>query len=366
MFELTNEQRECFAISPVLEKWQKIRLKPSPYDTEETYAYIDGTKLLKLIKISDTSYCEYDMSEMLSEDGKYLLPKTAKGKPMLLSASMAIKRPAIGMAITFYNGYLNIYNSNTEQDYYRSSYAGDTLKNTEYLAKWVENWRLETTEKDLADIRAFAAEKKQHVKFKEGDFFRFKLNRRLYGYGRILLDFSRMRKEKEPFWDIFMGKPVCACVYHIATERDDVTTDELCGIKTLPSQMVMDNIFYYGECKIIGNKPIAPEEEDFPIHYGTSINAGERKLMYQCGRTFLSLDNTKPLYETNPFFGHFTFNNIGFNLYVRLPVLLKCIETNSNEPYWTQENLAVAVEHDLRNPKNKKQLEEIKKQFKIK
>ena len=32
MFELTNEQRKCFALVPVSNHWERIELKPSPYD----------------------------------------------------------------------------------------------------------------------------------------------------------------------------------------------------------------------------------------------------------------------------------------------------------------------------------------------
>ena len=44
MFELTNEQRKCFALPPVLEAWERIEVKKGPYDTCNTYAYIDGQR----------------------------------------------------------------------------------------------------------------------------------------------------------------------------------------------------------------------------------------------------------------------------------------------------------------------------------
>ena len=39
MFELTNEQRKCFALVSVNDGWERIKIKSSPYDTFETYAY---------------------------------------------------------------------------------------------------------------------------------------------------------------------------------------------------------------------------------------------------------------------------------------------------------------------------------------
>ena len=108
------------------------------------------------------------------------------------------------------------------------------------------NWCLNTGEKELKDINEFANRTKIHQKFKEGDFFRYRINRSLFGYGRILVDYAQMRKKGIPFWDIFMGKPLCVAVYHIATTDSNLKPEQLLGKKMLPSQMIMDNIFYDG------------------------------------------------------------------------------------------------------------------------
>jgi len=44
MFELTNEQRKCFALPPVLDAWKRIEVKAGPYDDYVTYAYVDGAE----------------------------------------------------------------------------------------------------------------------------------------------------------------------------------------------------------------------------------------------------------------------------------------------------------------------------------
>jgi hypothetical protein len=72
---------------------------------------------------------------------------------------------------------------------------------------WVDNWCLNTEEKELKDINEFAHRTKIHQKFKEGDFFRFRINRRLFGYGRILVDYAQMRKDGIQFWDVFTFQP---------------------------------------------------------------------------------------------------------------------------------------------------------------
>lgn len=358
MFELTNKQRECFAQPLVSDTWVKRELTPSRYHDFKTFAYVEGNRVRKMITVSDREYREFGKDEMLSDDGTMLLPKTAKGKPVPLTAATLMKRTTVGMALDYCKSYLCIFNADTECDYYYAAYDGITLRRLEDFIAFVDTWCRETTEADLRDIRHFAEAEKRHAKFLEGDFFRFRINRKLFGYGRILLDYSRWRREKRPFWDIFMGKPLCVGVYHIATERRDVSPDELAGLKMLPSQLLMDNIFYYGTCEIIGNRPLEEKDKDYPIQYGRDQNWRNRRVMYQCGETWLTLEGACDLFPGNRFY----YNGYGFNLNVRRPVLLECIEKDSNMPYWNQPNLITATD-ELRNPKNANELREVRRQF---
>lgn len=147
-------------------------------------------------------------------------------------------------------------------------------------------------------------------------------------------------------------------IYHIVTEHDDVKPMQLLRLPMLPSHMIMDNIFYYGECSIIGNLPITETEQDYPIHYGETIGVLEKGVRYQCGKTFIALDNEKAL--DNNFLNH----GIGWNLNVKLSILKKCIEANSNQPYWDMYYPGV-VDRDLRNPKFSEELKQIKLQIGI-
>ena len=73
MFELTNEQRKCFALPLVLDNWKKVEVKASPYDYYVTYAFLDGRKIVKVIQVSDTvgrdMFREFGVEQMLSDDG---------------------------------------------------------------------------------------------------------------------------------------------------------------------------------------------------------------------------------------------------------------------------------------------------------
>lgn len=365
MFELTNDQRRCFGLAKVEESWVRITAKPSPYHDHTTVAYLDGNTLRRFIRTGENIYTEYEICEQLSDDGRYLLPKTAKGKPVLFTAANLEKRSGIGMCVSFsrqsrgYNHligftYLDIYSHDSQKCYYANSYEYLYTSGIDWFADWVENWCGETTPEDLADIAAFAAEPRQHVKFREGDVFRFKINRRLWGYGRVLLDYAKMRKEKQPMWDVLMGKPTACSVYHIITKRKDLTIDELKSLKSLPSVHMMDNRLYYGDFEIIGNIPIG-EREDYPIMYGDSISAREKGLMLQCGKLYRKLESEKAFsYE-------FRNHIIGFDLRFKLPVLQQCIEEKSNAPFWAQHDHY--GHRDLRNPKFRAELDQAAAQF---
>lgn len=359
MFMLTNEQRECFGLVKIEDTWECLEVKASPYDNYKTYAFVDGTQLKKCIVVGEKEYWEYTYdNEFLSDDLKYILPKTQKGKPVLLSSSNLLKRTRNGMTLSYAGTYLALYNATSELDYYINSYDGFLPQNLEDFVKWVEKWCAETTPEDIEDIKKFASQPRKHIKYKEGDVFRYKINRRLYGYGRLILNYDLLRKNKIPFWDCLFGKPLLVSAYHIVTEDKNVSVEELAKLKSLPSGLMMDNSLYYGQFEIIGNIPVDPEKEDYNIRYGNSISRNEKAVMFQQGKTFMKIDNANAVH------GGFINNGIGFQmLTTKLPILLECIKEGSNKPYWDQNNHF--VQKDLRNPKFSNELKDVEKQLGI-
>ena len=341
MFELTNDQRRCFGLEEIPDSWIRRMLKPRPGDNYETWVYIDGTILRKCISSGEKTYTEYDYSEPLSGDLAFLLPKTSRGKPTPLSAVNLWKRPA-GMCLCYARGYVSLYHNGNQRNYYESLTENPAMPDLASFVRWVESWCAETTADDIADVKQFAAEPRKHIKFREGDVFRYRISRRLWGYGRVLLDYDRMRKKKEPFWDILMMKPVVCSAYHIATENPNVSVEALSKLPSLPSRIIADNHLYYGEYEIIGNIPIS-SEEDYPILYGSSISCGEDAVMFQRGRDYRVIPGGRQVIS-----GDYHNNSVGFSLNVRLPVLLECIRQGNNDPYWSQNTKSTLC--DLRNP----------------
>lgn len=358
MFELTNEQRRCFALPLVADTWTKLEVPAGKLDMYDTFAYLDGNVIKKVIQVFDEQpdhelYCEFSVEAELSDDHKQILPKTEKGKPKPFSAANLEKCKRIGMQLTYVRGTVSLSNPTSEVTYYHSAYEGQVIRSLSMLSDWVVRWCDETTEDDLKEIHAFALKGKSHHKYREGDFFRFRINRGLFGYGRILIDYERMRKRGEPFWNIFMGKPLCVAVYRVLTENPSMVPNELQNLKMLPSQMIMDNAFFYGEYEIIGHAELKPQEGNYTVHYGNTIDLHKSGLCYQSGRTYISLEDQKALYNG------FINNRIGWTLNINLPILQACIEQGSNDPYWESD----FGKGDLRNPAYRRQRIEICRQL---
>lgn len=353
MFSLTNEQRRCFALKPILNHWDRIEAKPSPHDDRRTFLYLDGDTIVKCITLDKNFYNEYELNEKVTPDRKYLLPRTSKGKPVPLTASNIQKRPSLGMTLVYSAGFIDLFNAKTDCAYFNNRYLNEQPDSINNFANWVEAWCRETTDADLKDLARFEKEERRHILFHEGDVFRFKISRREYGYGRVLLDYNKMRKNKEPFWDILMMKPVVCSVYHILTARADVSLEELKPLASLPSTIIADNALYYGEFEIIGNLPIT-NVEDYPVMYGKSRSALRRHtLCYQCGKDYRTLENEPELFSG-------FVPGVSFSLGFKADVLRRCIEEHSNAPYWADPNIGG---YDLRSPQNADKLQKIRAQF---
>lgn len=142
MFEFTNEQRKCFGLPPLADFWDRVTVKPSPYDDFSTIAYLDGNRVQRVLMIcehgSKIQYQEMQIDAVLSADRKMLLPKTGKGKPKLFSSSNLLKRGAVGMYFCYVNGYISIKNQTSAQTYYHSAYEDVNLKEFAAFEKWVQ------------------------------------------------------------------------------------------------------------------------------------------------------------------------------------------------------------------------------------
>lgn len=351
-FELTNEHRKYLGLELVEEQWEKKQL------SDECYIYFHGEIIRKIIILRKEYYYEGQLNEETIDHRTKLVPKTSRGKEKKLTAASIQTRSCYGNYFFYNEGRVTIANNTNQQTYYSSSMAGTNCEGIEKLGEWLDNWVTNSSEEYLVDINDFSKSKRKHYKFKEGDFFRFKIDRGLYGYGRIILNFHRLRIEKIHFWDILMGRPLLVKVYHIVSEKELIDLEELRQLPSTPSQFIMDNVFFYGEYEIIGNLPIHENELDFPIMYGQSISYTNRdKIMFQRGPVYKEISYSPKILIQ----GDFRFNSIGFSLDVNKEVLEACIKEKSNQPYWNHR--IYRNQGDLRNPENEKIKELVLRQF---
>lgn len=371
--ELTNKQRKYLGLELIEPDWERVEipsncLKPE-LSTGKNILFFDGDILRKVIWLDDKGRFREDCYYLKTQDNRTMIaPITAKGKPKRLNGINIQRCTPYGMYISFGGGYekrggLVLANYTTQKTYFSSAFAGLPGMNVDELQGFLDKWVVETVTEDLAEIQAFANAKRQHCKYSEGDFFRFKYDRRNYGYGRILLDVRKFIKNGGKFWDILMGKALCVSVYHIITDNPDIKITDLQLLDSCPSQYIMDNKFYYGEFEIIGNEPLPkePDNVDYPIMYGRSISALDRdKICYCRGREYREI----PLEGNELLPGDFKNNGIGFSLYTDKKLIEECIEEGSNEPYWEREKKQGCM-RDLRNPVYGNELEYVRKQMEV-
>ena len=355
LFELTNEQRKYLGLIPVEKHWELVKLN-------DMCLYFDGDTIRKKITVDNDNYFEQELCEQTAENRTILLPKTTKGKPKKLNFTATQSFSYFGVYFSFSERYICIANYTTQTTYFGESF--DNKKNIEDLKIWLEQWIADSTDKDLQEIEAFKTAKRQHCKFNEGDFFAFKVGRRQWGFGRILIDVTKLKKteefkqQKNYGLARLMCKPLIVKVYHKISDTLNIDFDELANCMALPSHAVMDNQFYYGENKIIGNKDLAMNEYDMLISYGGSGDYDNKNAVYlQYGLIYKETDISKfnkylqkenkqrfHSYEDNP------YSNIGIGFGLDDYKLKECIETQSNQPFW--ESGRSESENDLRNPKN--------------
>lgn len=251
--------------------------------------------------------------------------------------------------------YITIANYTTQKTFYFEDIKNDVT--APVLENWLKNWIEETAQDDLEDLERFKYEKRVHQKYKEGDIFTFKIGRRQYGFGKILIDVAKRRKTEEFKQNKnyglanLMGPALIVKVYHKISDNINADIDELERGLFLPPQSVMDNRIYYGEYKIIGNRKVTNRDlDDAPISTSKSINYQDRDIAYlQYGLIYRELSLFE--YETydDEDWCHKDYRNEGIGFSLDLDALQECINAHSNEPYYCSN-----ARRKLNHPANKR------------
>ena len=349
-FELTNEQRKYLGLIPVEEHWELVKFDNG------IYYYFEDDTIKKEIKVSKNYYHESELNEKTTENRTMILPKTKRGKIKKFNYTATESFSPFGTYFTFSADGVIIANYTSQRTYYSEIFSEKEKISLDDLKKWLDKWMKETTEEDLEEIEEFKNAKRKHCKFNEGDFFAFKISRREWCFGRILMDVSKLRKdenfEKNKNYGLahLMGKPLIIKVYHKISDNKNIDLKELSECLALPSQPIMDNIFYYGEAVILGNLPLKPEENDMFISVSESISGIDKNIAYlQYGLIYREIplsDYEKLIKDLK--IGAQTLRREGIGFVIDTYKLKECIEAKSNSPFW--EKYKKHNVPDLKNP----------------
>ena len=350
IFELTNEQRKYLGLIPVEEHWELVKFDNG------IYYYFEDDIIRKEIKVSKNYYHEAELNEKTAENRTMILPKTKRGKIKKFNYTATQSFSPFGTYFTFSTDGVIIANYTSQRTYYSEIFSEKEKISLDDLKKWLDKWMKETTEEDLEEIEEFKNAKRKHCKFNEGDFFAFKISRREWCFGRILLDVSKLKKDenfkKNKNYGLanLMGKPLIIKVYHKISDNKNIDLKELSKCLALPSQAIMDNIFYYGEAIILGNLPLKPEENDMFISVSESISGIDKNIAYlQYGLIYREIplsDYEKLIKDLK--IGPQTLRREGIGFVIDTYKLKECIEAKSNSPFW--EKYKKRNVPDLKNP----------------
>ncbi len=350
-FELTNEQREYLGLIPVEEHWELVKFDNG------IYYYFEDDTIKKEIKVSKNYYHEAELNVKTAENRTMILPKTKRGKIKKFNYTATQSFSPFGTYFTFSADGVIIANYTSQRTYYSETFSEKEKISLDDLKKWLDKWMKETTEEDLEEIEEFKNAKRKHCKFNEGDFFAFKLSRREWCFGRILLDVAKLRKDenfennKNYGLAHLMGKPLIIKVYHKISDNKNIDLKELAECLALPSQPIMDNIFYYGEAIILGNLPLEDHEyDDMFISVSESISYIDKDIAYlQYGLIYKEIplsDYQKLIKELKV--DAQTFRREGIGFVIDTDNLKECIKAKSNSPCWEKHNKRKVL--DLKNP----------------
>ena len=354
---ISNEQRRYLGLEPIGSQWEAVEYCNRQNSNDQIYLLFDGDVVRRKIIINPSTYQEVQLHVLTTENRTVVLPKTKRGRPKPLNFTSA--QAMAGEGTYFYVWWgdkecsVGIANYTSQQTYIHEDFQSrGSLR--ESVQTWLQQWIADTSEKDMEEIERFKLAKRTHQRYKVGDFFAFKISRREWGYGRIIMDVSELRKDPDftanKNWGLanLMGRPLIVHLYHKIGSSPEVPIEELYRLETMPSQAVMDNRFFYGEYPVIGHFPLSAEEYEPLISLGRSIryNIDPGTVYLQYGLIYRETREWQ-FRERFPDISLDKFRNEGIGFQLDFCRLRQCIAMQSNAPYWRNSTYY----GDLRDPK---------------
>ncbi|MFD2891396.1 immunity 26/phosphotriesterase HocA family protein [Flavobacterium chuncheonense] len=363
---MTNEQRKYFGLDPIENHWDKVVLKGDKY-RPESILYFEKDTIKRHIVSTENQYIEKHYNE-LTKNRAILLPKTSKGKEKKLTPSVLEQRQPTGIYLNVSFGYLTIGNYNSQTTFYSSIWHNEEPSNKS-ISEILNDFIISSPQNHFTEIEQFKGLKRKNIKFKSGDYFSFKIDRINYGFGRILLDIGKIKKKKlineKHGLNFIMSLPVLIELFAFTSNSKNIDIASLDKKPKLPSDIMMDNLFLYGEYEIIGHREINDNEFDFPISYRVSFDQS-RKVFLQWGLIHQVIPKesyNKYIYTNEMQIGQnpYSYNRIGFRPAYNGIDILKTVQNEG--VYDFDQSTHYKAKWDLRNPRNKEIKDELFKTF---
>ncbi|MCA9004493.1 MAG: hypothetical protein KDA70_04400 [Planctomycetaceae bacterium] len=289
-FALTNRQREYFGLEPVQEEWETLELK-------DMLVYFEGDLIRKVIcyEISkDYGYQEYDY-ELETDSREKLLPATKRGKSKPLTPANILARKSLGFSFICYFGtrgknfpFQHLYVTHVASDSSIVSLHDHGITTYEQLADWVDAFLNSCPPDHLQQIDEMRGRKRHRVRYQPGDIFEIRFDETETGYGKILLDIFRLRKQgffkdkPEPYPYAGLNGPLQGCGLLVAIYSyagPPLEPEQVAVQPVLCTRLLMHENIYDGTFPIIGNAAVLPEELDFPEGVG-AWHPGDKTVEY--------------------------------------------------------------------------------------
>jgi hypothetical protein len=274
---LTNDERRYFGLDPIGADWERVEIKPG-FDV-----YFDGDVIRKTIPYrmdaEMTRYAEYDVN-IQTRDRLAVLPQTAKGTEKKLNyTSVSGVNPSgcsfeMNLCHASYPSNVGAYNSRNHRSLPIT--GAKKLRTLEEYRHWLAEYIATCPPDYFEKVERMREGKHKTVKYYNGDIFRFEFDREYYGFGLIIGQVRKLKKEnvlpKNHALRDTMMVPLLVRFYLLRTKQKEPSVSEIASHPMTGMYIMADNGVIWGSYDIVGSKEITESDIDFLVHFGLGVS----------------------------------------------------------------------------------------------
>lgn len=289
---LNNEERKYFGLEPILPDWDCVEIKNG------YYAFFDGDVIRKTISIGTLSgegfenyldYGEQD-NEIQTRNREIVLPRTERGKEKKLNySSVSSMNPtacSFYMNLTAPNNSAHLHAANFRNSISLPIEFPDKLHTLDEFKAWLQSFIANCPANYFEKVERMKTTPHQTVKYYNGDIFSFEVGLEHYGFGIIIGQVKKMRKDgllkEEHILLNTMGVPLLVRFYQFLSTEKALPIKEITSHPLGKTVIMMDNPVIWGVYEIVGNKELEASDIEFPIQCGESISAIDPNYVRLC------------------------------------------------------------------------------------